>query len=143
MEHWTYLFINSFLGLTESRGVSCSCWGRDNPRVHSFSLAQEAHLGITANLAWIDLAPNVSLSSFWMRILKVWGSSEVPISKFPVSGLQGPLPHPAMSWGSDPGRSLGRAIFAGRSRELRASPNHGAEGAPEGKGSTESLPMLL
>lgn len=91
----------------------------------------------------MDLAPNVSLSSFWMRILKVWGSSEVPISKFPVSGLQGPLSHPAMSWGSDPGRALGRAVFAGRSRELRASPNHGAEGAPEGKGSTESLPMLL
>lgn len=117
--------------------------GKGQSQVNSFSLAQEAQLGVTASLAWIDLAPNIPLSSFWMRILKVWGSSEVPISKFPVSGLQGLLPLPATSWGLDPGRALGWVIFAGRSRELRASPNHGAEDAPEGKGSTESFPMLL
>lgn len=76
-----------------------------------------------------------------MRISKVWGSSEVPISKFPIPGLQGLLSLPAMSWGLNPGRALGRDSFGGSSKEIRAG--HGAEGVPEEKGSIESLPMLL
>lgn len=31
--------------------------GRDNPRINSFSLGQEAQLGVTASLAQIDLGP--------------------------------------------------------------------------------------
>lgn len=78
-----------------------------------------------------------------MRILKVWGSSEMPISKYPVPALQGLMSLPAMSWGLNPGRGLSRVSFAGRSKEISASPGHGAEAVPEEKGSTESLPMLL
>lgn len=76
-----------------------------------------------------------------MRLLKVWGSSEVPISQFPIPGLQGLLSLQCLgvgSWGA-----LSRASFGGRSKEVSASPSHGAEDAPEEKGSTESFPILF
>lgn len=57
-----------------------------------------------------------------MRILKGWGSSEVPISKFPIPGTQNLLSLPAMAWGLNPGRALSRASFGGRSKEVSANP---------------------
>lgn len=62
IEQWNFFF-TLFWPDWKQRSV-CSCWGRDNPRVNSFSLGQEAQLGVTASLARIDLGLNVSLSSF-------------------------------------------------------------------------------